>query len=259
MVGAVPPEGFPHRGYSFISQESISGITGFAEGKREKPRLIDVKETFDMGQPGDTEYANRWPSDNHFPQFRAFMENQFTAIDQAHLNVLRAIALGLGLPTDYFVPKCNGRHHEMRLLHYPSMRLGDLKNGKARIADHTDFGSLTLLFQDLVGGLEGRDRNNSKYAAIQSDQRECLVMLGDCFQRWTGDYLWALPHRVTMPVTAQVDNDDERIPERFSIAFFGKPNRDADVGNLEHPQFQQTHYDSLTAGEYNNLKLVRTY
>jgi hypothetical protein len=43
MVAAHPPQASPHRGYSFIGQEKISGITGFADGKPDKTALQDIK------------------------------------------------------------------------------------------------------------------------------------------------------------------------------------------------------------------------
>ncbi|KAH7308630.1 hypothetical protein B0I35DRAFT_464197 [Stachybotrys elegans] len=259
MSAAMPTSGNPHRGYSFIGQENISGITGFADSLKQGKSLIDVKETYDMGVPGDVDAENRWPHAEALPDFRRLMEEQYRALEQAHLQILSALALTLGLPSESFTSMCSKSHHEMRLLHYPPTRLGDLKAGKTRIADHTDFGSVTLLFQDSTGGLEGRHPSSAEYRAIQSNEQECLVMLGDCFQRWTGDHFWALPHRVTMPFAAHPDQDDERLPERFSIAFFGKPDRDANVGNLAGPHFQKVHYDSMTAGDYNHSKLVRTY
>lgn len=212
-----------------------------------------------MGSPEDRHFPNLWPKDEHIPHFRGLMESRYEALEHVKHHILRALAMGLGLPKEFFIPLHHKSHHEMRLLHYPATTVGAFKNGKTRIADHTDFGSVTLLFQDATGGLEGRHPASGKYVGIESCQQECLVQLGDCFQRWTGGYLWALPHRVTMPIGTDPEDDEARIPERFSIAFFGKPNRDVNVGNLTYPQFQEVKYNSLTAGGYNNMKLLKTY
>ena len=258
MSAAMPLKGIPHRGYSFLGLENISGITGFADSLRRGKSVLDVKETFDMGEPGSREAANRWPQDAALPGFRPLMESQYAALEKAHLEILSALAVVMELPGNYFAPMCDKSHHEMRLLHYPPTKLCELKTGKTRIADHTDFGSVTLLFQDATGGLEGRHPSTAEYQAIRSDEQECLVMVGDCFQRWTGNHFWALPHRVTMPFQTAEDKD-EWMPERLSIAFFGKPNRDASVGNLGERRFQDVHYSSMTAGEYDHQKLIRTY
>lgn len=217
------------------------------------------QETFDLGLPGDAEFPNRWPRDEHIPHFKAVVQQHYRTLERVQLKVLEALSLGLGLKRDIFLPLHEKSHHEMRLLHYPSTTAGDLTGDKTRIAEHTDFGSLTLLFQDQVGGLEGRVCGTNDFRAILSKPLECLVIVGDCFQRWTGNYIRAIPHRVTTPYKTQGGDPDDDIPERFSIAFFRKPNRDARVGNLAHPQFQAVQYDSITAGEYNNMKLVKTY
>lgn len=204
-------------------------------------------------------FPNRWPCEDHIPHFRKVVERHYDVLERIQLQVLEALSLGLNLERDFFGPLHGKSHHEMRLLHYPPTKASDLAGSKTRIAEHTDFGSITLLFQDEVGGLEGRQCGTGEYQAIMSQPTECLVIVGDCFQRWTGNYIRAIPHRVTVPYETNIEDHEHQIPERFSIAFFGKPDRDAMVGNLVHPQFQSVQYHSLTAGEYNNMKLEKTY
>jgi isopenicillin N synthase-like dioxygenase len=260
MTAAMPVNGIPHRGYSFLGQENISGITGFADSLSGGLPLVDVKETFDLGSPEDSEAANRWPRPSALPKFRRVLEEQYVALEGVHEMILEALALALDIPSDTFTSLCGKSHHELRLLHYPSTTARNLKSGQTRIADHTDFGAVTLLFQDSTGGLEGRHPDSAEYRAVQSNQEECLVMLGDCFQRWTGAYFWALPHRVTLPFRSRVDDDEAILAERYSIAFFGKPDRSSKVGNLEDLRIQQqVHYESITAGEYNLMKVRKTY
>jgi isopenicillin N synthase-like dioxygenase len=86
---------------------------------------------------------------------------------------MRAIALGLGLDEMFFEDKINEQYHNLRLLSYPAIKTSLLKEGgRARVGPHTgvshsehdndvittgrsvDFGTLTLVFQDNVGGLE---------------------------------------------------------------------------------------------------------
>ncbi len=88
---------------------------------------------------------------------------------------MRSIAVGLDLDEMYFEDKINEQQHNLRLLSYPSIKTSLLqKEGQARAGAHsgkalsltpqweegkahttyTDYGTLTLLFQDNVGGLE---------------------------------------------------------------------------------------------------------
>ncbi|KAF9883638.1 hypothetical protein FE257_003110 [Aspergillus nanangensis] len=262
MKASHPELASPHRGYSFVGQEKISGISGFADGFAPHDDLIDVKETLDCGNPVDREYPNRWPDADDLPKFQGVMENAFHSYHGLLLQVLQSLATSLDLPPEYFSGLHSEMHHEMRLLHYPSGTVGDFKNGNTRIADHTDFGSVTLLAQDSIGGLEARVRGtaNPTYAAVESHPTELLVILGDCFQRWTGDKLRAVAHRVSMPFETDINDNTAVLPERFSVAFFGKPDREVRVGNIDAPHFKTgTSYPDITAGEYNNQKLFKTY
>lgn len=60
---------------------------------------------------------------------------------------MRAIALGLKLPEAFFDDKCNEAWHTLRLLHYPGIDSKKLAAGGSRAGDHSDYGSITLLFQ----------------------------------------------------------------------------------------------------------------
>ncbi|KAF4629218.1 hypothetical protein G7Y89_g8931 [Cudoniella acicularis] len=95
---------------------------------------------------------------------------------------------------------------------------------------------------------------------LECDSTVMIVNLGDSLQRWTNDTLRSVNHRVTIPVTLR-DVDVGIIRERYSIAFFGKPNRDVSVAAL--PEFvsdrRPSRYEHMTAGEYNQAKLLRTY
>ena len=78
---------------------------------------------------------------------------------------------------------------------------------------HTDYGNLTLLATDDVGGLEVRTRAGEldRGAALPG---AFVVNIGDCLMRWTNDVYVSTPHRVV--------NRSGR--ERYSIAFFFDPN-----------------------------------
>jgi isopenicillin N synthase-like dioxygenase len=86
---------------------------------------------------------------------------------------MRSIAVGLGLDEFFFDKKIDQQCHNLRLLSYPPIK-GELLqgDGRARAGAHSgkdsqmspsmsidslrsiDYGSITLLFQDTVGGLE---------------------------------------------------------------------------------------------------------
>lgn len=85
------------------------------------------------------------------------MEDFFETCHQTQARLLRAVASGCGLPETHFDDKVSDHVEEFRLAHYPAVRAKDinLNSGEqTRTSEHTDFGTITLLFQDTVGGLE---------------------------------------------------------------------------------------------------------
>lgn len=87
---------------------------------------------------------------------------------ELHVSVMRSIALGLGIEESYFDDKIQEQYHNLRLLSYPSITSDIIrKDGQSRAGAHsgqfnstcfrffptdsfTDYGTLTLLFQDHV-------------------------------------------------------------------------------------------------------------
>lgn len=65
------------------------------------------------------------------------------------------MALSLGLDEDFFAPFADSPIGTLRLIHYPPTATGDPKS--RGIGAHRDFGCLTLLMQDEVGGLQVQD------------------------------------------------------------------------------------------------------
>ncbi|MCJ2544423.1 2OG-Fe(II) oxygenase family protein [Thermostichus vulcanus] len=81
----------------------------------------------------------------------------FESASMATRHILRAFALALQLPVDYFASRHDRQHFILRMLHYPPLP-EHLQAGQTRAAAHTDYSSITLLSQDSVGGLEVRNQ-----------------------------------------------------------------------------------------------------
>jgi isopenicillin N synthase-like dioxygenase len=162
----------------------------------------------------------------------------------------------------------NKAENEFRILHYPSIPASELADGTAtRIAEHTDFGSITMLFQDSVGGLQVEDQQNpGVFRGIESkDKTEIILNIGDSMQRITNDTFRAACHRVTYPPSVKVDSDsggaEAVIPERYSIAYFAKPNRSASLFPFREFITPATpcRYDDVNAWDFQNLRISRLF
>lgn len=88
----------------------------------------------------------------HYPGFRDFMENFLEACHNAGMDIMQNLQQGLELPEGELINRFTTEFDEVRLNHYsplPTEKLSDTKHQRAW--PHTDFGMLTLLFQDEPG------------------------------------------------------------------------------------------------------------
>lgn len=178
------------------------------------------------------------------------MEEYYRIAYRCQLRILAALELGLGMAPKTLTSRHSCAENELRLTHYPPVPVKQLRGGNCtRISEHTDFGTITLLFQDAVGGLEIEDPlQPGRYRPIESTALdEMIVNLGDCLQRWTKGQLRSTRHRVHI-AQSDLDADPNAIlVERFSVAYCAKPNRSCSIQSLaaECPSGEQTVGDFL--------------
>ena len=85
------------------------------------------------------------------------METFLLACQDVARDIVTALEIGLGLPVGAFTRCMETRVDELRLNYYSPLPIEKLNGGKYKRAwPHTDFGLITLLFQDAAGGLEAR-------------------------------------------------------------------------------------------------------
>lgn len=216
-----------------------------------------------MGSATDTLVDNLWVPEESIPGFRSFMESFYEKAFKTEMHILSALAIALGISAEHLKSLHNRAENEFRLLHYPSIPASELRDGTAtRIAEHTDFGTITMLFQDSTGGLQVEDQTQlGTFRDIESaGPTDIILNIGDSLQRLTNDTFKAACHRVTYPPTIKADGD-EMIPERYSIAYFAKPNRSASLLPLKEFITEATpcHYEDITAWEWNNLRIAKLF
>lgn len=176
---------------------------------------------------------------------------------------MEALEIAANMPKGAFVQKCMGHASELRLNNYPSIAVKKLAEGKTkRIWPHTDFGIITLLAQDGMGGLEIQDKNNpAEFIPVKrEDPSELVVNIGDTLERWTNGVLKAGLHQVATP-RHMLARTNEILPQRRSIAFFLKAHRETSVGPLS--QFvnndRPCKYENMTALAYQQTRTGIVY
>jgi len=161
----------------------------------------DLKEGIYFGselQGDDPRVAAALPmhGPNLFPEFpeglkQAVLHYMEALTRTGHL-VMEAIALSLGLPPDYFLLRYT--HDPLilfRIFHYPPQPSGASQWG---VGEHTDYGLLTLLLQDAVGGLQVKSAGQWIEAPPVAGTFVCNI--GDMLDRMTGGLYRSTPHRV---------------------------------------------------------------
>ena len=253
-----------NRGYVVFGREKVtqsSDLEGISKLRASNP---DLKESMEIGREGVPDLPNRWPNkmDVEGEVFTNTMKSFFSTCMELHVNVMSAIALGMGLNEDFFVSYVDGGHNTLRLLHYPAVPKDIFKNNpeQVRAGEHSDYGSITLLFQDHVGGLEVKTPKGT-FVRATPIEGTVVINAGDLLSRWSNDEIRSTPHRVVQP-PAQRGDVSETYPARYSIAYFCNPNPDSDIealpGTWENLSDGKK-YPAVNSGEYLVQRLAATY
>ncbi|KDQ64401.1 hypothetical protein JAAARDRAFT_145047 [Jaapia argillacea MUCL 33604] len=251
-----------NRGYVCIGRERVTQSSDAAEIAALRSKAPDTKETMEIGRDWDPTWKNKWPREHDVSDFKPTMLNFFQTCHELHAVVMRAIALGLDLDESFFDDKINGQWHNLRLLSYPPIKRSLLeKEGQARAGAHSDYGTLTLLFQDSVGGLEVQNPHTKHYQPAPPIPGTIVVNAGDLLARWSNDVLRSTLHRVVAPPATIVNQTETMTPGRQSIAFFCNPNFDAEISCLPncYGPGREKKYASVTTEQYIVGRLADTY
>ncbi|EMD39957.1 hypothetical protein CERSUDRAFT_112193 [Gelatoporia subvermispora B] len=261
MLAPHPPSGKHHRGYSAPGVEKVTQhVYDSTELAKIRAKAPDVKESFECGRENSVVQPNIWLPDDALPGFRDICLDFFWACREAELNVLRALALGLHLSEDFFVEYHEAADNQLRLLHYPSVPVEQIEKEEiTRIGAHSDFGSITLLIQDDVGGLEIEDpKNPGTFLTASPISGALIVNAGDTLARWSNDTIRSTIHRVRAPPDSAKDG---MTPERYSIPYFCSADYSATIDcipgtySAERPK----KYEPTTAKDYILHRLAQSY
>ena len=230
---------------AWSDESSNRGYVGVGRERLDDSRPGDLKEAYNIGLELDS-----WlEGDGYFGQT---ILDFFSACNAAAMNLCEAMAIALGLPESFFVHQHDQHDNTLRLLHYPPIEQTPSPE-QLRAGEHSDYGSFTFLFQDVVGGLEVRNTQD-EWLEAPFIPETVLVNTGDLMQRWTNHVFCSTKHRVGIPQDGRVKQS------RYSIAFFCHPNHDTEISCLETCQsVERPLYPPITAGDYLLSRLQATY
>jgi|TARA_R110001592_G_scaffold98704_5_gene281601 isopenicillin N synthase-like dioxygenase len=137
-------------------------------------------------------------------------------------------------------------YNTTRVIHYPAYT-GPLEDKQMRIGEHSDYGTITLLWQiNDVPGLEVQDLGGAWHPVPYAEDG-VVVNIGDLLQRWTNDYFVSTKHRV---VNTHIDQT------RYSMPHFVDPTPGTIVANLRD---EPSKYDPIESKEYLMWRLAQSY
>lgn len=236
-----------HRGYVPFAQTTL--------GRQYK---ADLKESFNFAFPFTADDpdvlagkpligVNQWPQGEEV--WRSVLEDYYRTLFEVGQRVLEGFAIALEAPRTYFRDLYKRPLVRTRLLHYPPQPEGSGED-QFGAAPHTDWGCMTLLWQDQVGGLQVRNRAG-QWIDAPYIEGTFVVNIGDMLEHWSNDLFVSTPHRVV--------NASGR--ERYSIPMFYDPDFDTVVECLPNcsgpgnpPKYPRT-----VAGDYITAKYDEAY
>ena len=226
-----PYEGDTNLGYSMVGDENVDPTA---------PK--DVKESFNYSDKRMPEHL--WPK-----EVDGFKEIALQTVEIADRLTLRIMdmfdnILGTGdtLKDAHKVP-----FNTTRVIHYPAYT-GPLEDKQMRIGEHSDYGTITLLWQiNDVPGLQVQDLDGQWHPVPYADNG-VVCNIGDLMQRWTNDYFKSTKHRV---VNSHIDQT------RYSMPHFVDPQPGTMVKNLLSNQ--EAKYEPIESLAYLKWRLAQSY
>ncbi|KAH5999054.1 hypothetical protein HBI83_224710 [Parastagonospora nodorum] len=235
-----------------VGWESMSQV-------RPSTGAADTKESYQLQFRKNLE--NVWVAENELPGFKTKTLEFMHRVQDISEQLMLCLARGLGFEDDYFI-----KYHDisrpdsqstLRLLHYyetPNINDGLIRH---RAGAHTDWGFLTLLFQrpgqsglEICPGREAVTEHGLDEAWTKVEFEPGLIVcnIGDLLMSWSDDRFKSTLHRVKAPC-----EEGDFFGERYSIAFFNQPVKDAIIqGPLKK-------YPAVTGEEFTRKAMEKFY
>ena len=229
------------------------GYTSFGKEHAKGSKAADLKEFFQFGQTvvdGDP-IASEYPPNVTVTEVVPFTPTFFKAyrsFEHSGSQLLKAIALYLGLDETYFDPYIHNGNSILRAIHYPPIT--SEPRSAIRAEQHEDINLITLLIGASADGLEILSKQQ-EWVPVTSPPEQIVVNVGDMLQRLTNNKLKSTTHRVVNPPREKWGSS------RYSIPFFLHPKNSMSLACLDscidraHPKA----YPDATAGEYLDERL----
>ena len=230
--------------YAYSGVKENIGYNWLEEERLTPTKPGDLKESYNWVSP-DRMLEQYWPDE--IPEFKPMAQKILRISQLLTYDFLYRFESILKLPRGRLVEQHLDGSATMRMIHYPPYD-GGIKEGQLRGNEHTDYGSITLLWRfDDVEALQVYDKKDDVWVTVPTVENSIVLNVADMFQRWTNDLLKSTPHRV---VNVNMDRS------RYSMPYFVDPGRDVIIKNLT---IQPRKYPPISAYEYLKWRLAQSY
>ena len=181
---------------------------------------------------------NQWPA--FMPSLREVLAEYYQEIGKAGADLLRVVAVGLGIDEHFFTDKYTKPLQRTQMVYYPPQP-AQAEADQFGVAPHTDYGCITVLYQDNSGGLQVRELGSNSWIDATPIPGSLVVNVGDLLARWSNNRFRSTLHRVI----------NRSGHERYSIATFYDPTYGALVDPCELGiDSALSLYPPVAAGDY---------
>ncbi|KAK8189067.1 uncharacterized protein BKA78DRAFT_332304 [Phyllosticta capitalensis] len=255
-----------NRGYVAHGREKVTRADFAGDVDALRKAVPDLKESMEIGRDDEPECPNRWPDkfDEEGQLFKSTMMDFWKACALLHRDIMKAVALALNVGEKWFDDYICRGDNTLRLLHYPEVdkKVFQREDGQlqVRAGEHSDYGSLTLLFQDDRGGLQVLSPKGT-FVDAKPIPGTIIVNAGDLLARWANDTIQSTKHCVVEPPLKPGQEHLSVYPARYSMAYFCNPDFDKVIETIPRTYEKESDmkYPPVKSGEYLEKRLKDTY
>ncbi|KAF9912090.1 hypothetical protein EC991_001036 [Linnemannia zychae] len=213
------------RGYKLIGEEFTNNQVDHREQLQFGPEQLALESFHPTVSPDyqGLQGPNQWPASTlaSLPTFQPTVLDFMDQLEALSHRLMEAVALSLGQSPHYFRDLFGATpYYRLKAAKYPSVN--NSKAATIGCGAHKDTGFLTVLFQDMVGGLQGQVPATGEWMDTRPVPETFIVTMGEAMERLTGGLYQATVHRVLNNTSGQ---------DRYSIPFFFDPSLDTRVPN----------------------------
>ena len=230
--------------YAYSGVKDNLGYNWLEEEVLNPHRPGDIKESYNWVEPARM-MEQYWPKE--IPEFIPLAKKIERIARMLSYEFFYKFENIFKLPHGTLVEQHIDSSATMRMIHYP-IHEGWIEKNQIRGGEHTDYGSITLLWRfDDVGGLQIEDRETGEWIDAPIVENSIVLNVADMLARWSNDILKSTNHRVV---------NTDLTKSRYSMPYFVDPGRDVMIKNFTD---EPDKHPPISAYEYLKWRLSKSY